>query len=160
MKVTNLLPVFLLAATMLVGTACNQFVVEDVNYSQPIESVLTPDDNGNVEDVRHGITFNVQPFAEKEFGEQDSIEIDQIRLIRNAKGFYYITANLFQHVYVMEPGKGELKLKSKIKISDERLASPAFNMRYGQVQLVKTETNQVIALTEDGIQENQEEDKS
>lgn len=163
MKVRYLFPVFMLAASMLFGTACNPFVVENVDYSQSIESVLTPDENGNVEDVRHGIMFNVQPFEKQEFGEQDSLEIDQIRLIRNADGFYYITANNFQHVYVMETGKGELKLKNKIKISDERLAAPAFNMRDGRVQLVKTEANQVISLTEDGIQENQdnnEEDKS
>ena len=163
MKLPNLFPVFLVAATMLVGTACNQFVVQDVNYSQPIESVLAPDENGQVEDVRHGITFNITPFEKQEFGDQDSLKIDQVRLIRNADGFYYITANNFKHVYVMEPGKGELKLNNKIKISEERLASPAFNMRDGQVQLIKTDTNQVISLTEDGIHENQdnnEEEKS
>lgn len=159
MRLSNLFPVFLLAATMLAGTACNKFVVENVNYSHSIESVLTPDENGNVEDVRHGITFNTKPFVKQEFGESDSTTINEIRLIRNADGFYYITANNFKNVYVMEPGQGELKLKNKIKISEDRMSDPAFNMREGQVQLVKTETNEVITLNEDGIQENKEQEE-
>ncbi|WP_245550374.1 hypothetical protein [Gracilimonas tropica] len=163
MTFKNLFPVFLLAATMLAGTACNRFVVENVNYSHSIESVLTPDENGTVEDIRHGITFNVQPFEKQEFGEGDSASVDEIRLIRNASGFYYITAQQFKHVYVMKPGQGELKLKNKIKVSEEGLAAPAFNMRDGQVQLIKTETNQSFTLNEKGIQENskkEEETKS
>lgn len=135
-------------------------MVENVNYAQQIESVLAPDENGNVHDIRHGITFNVQPFQKQEFGEDQKTEIKELRLIRNAEGYYFITANQFKHVYVMEPGKAELKLKNKIKVSEERLNAPAFNLRDSVVQLVKTDTNEIFTLNEKGLQENKKEEQS
>ncbi|WP_395069852.1 hypothetical protein [Gracilimonas sp.] len=155
------IPMFLLASMVMIGTACKTFVVENVNYAQQIESVLVPDEDGNVHDVRHGITFNIQPFQQQEFGETDSTEIKEVRLIRNADGFYFITADQFKNVYVMEPGKGKLKLKNKIQVSEERLNAPAFNLRNASVQLIKTDTNEILTLNERGIQENNnEEDQS
>jgi hypothetical protein len=138
----------------MLGTACKTFVVKDVNYSHQLESVLTPDENGDIHDVRHGLTFNVAPFQQQEFGDTDSTQIQEIRLIRDAKGYYFITANQFKHVYVMKPGAGTLKMEKKIKVSDDRLEAPALNFRNNTVQLVKTETNEIFVLTEDGIQEN------
>ena len=159
MKFPNLFPFLLFAATFIAWTACNQFTVENVNYSQYIESVLSADERGMVEDIRHGLTFNVKPFEKEEFGDQDSISVELIRLIRNAKGLYYITAPQFKNVYVMEPQRGSLKLIKKIKISEERLTAPALNMRDGYVELVKTETNEVIALNKDGIKQNINEEE-
>lgn len=150
-------PLVLLASILMLGTACKTFVVEDVNYSQEIESVLIPNEEGEVHDVRHGITFNVNPFQEKEFGENDSTVISEVRLIRDAKGYYFITANQFKNVYVMEPGNGTLKLKNKISVSEERLSAPALNLRNGMVELVKTETNETLSLNKDGIQKKEKE---
>jgi hypothetical protein len=160
MKPQKFIPIILLASIVMLGTACKTFVVKDVNYSHQIESVLTPDEDGTVTDVRHGITFNVSHFHKKEFGETDSThQIEKVRLIRNAEGFYFITANQFKNVYVMEPGNGSLKLKKKIKVSEEGIAQPAFNMRDGVVQLVKVETNEVISLNENGIKKNDKEEE-
>lgn len=161
MKSKSYIPIFLLASFLLAATACNKFVVENVNYSQQIESVLIPDENGNVHDVRHGITFNVEPFKAQEFGEEDNTtQIQEVRLIRNAEGYYFITAEKFKHVYVMQPGKSKLKLKNKIKVSEERLNAPAFNLRDATVQLVKTDTDEILTLNENGLQESKEEDQS
>lgn len=157
MKLYKLPPLILLVCVSLIGTACNKFVIEGVNYSQEIESVLEPDEAGNVEDIRHGITFNINPLLQEEFEAKEQTSIDEIRLIRNSEGFYFITANNFRHVYVMEPGQGELILKNKILVSDDRLISPAFNLRDGIVQLINTETNEIYALRSNGIQKiNQE----
>ncbi|MFD2532278.1 hypothetical protein [Gracilimonas halophila] len=161
MKSKSFIPILLLAYVMLATAACNKFVVENVNYSQQIESVLIPDENGDVNDIRHGITFNIEPFKIQEFGEEDTTpEIKEVRLIRNAEGYYFITANQFKNVYVMEPGKSELKLKNKIQVSEERLNAPAFNLRDKAVQLVKTDTNEILTLNENGLQESKEEDQS
>ncbi|MBD3615772.1 MAG: hypothetical protein HUJ22_04295 [Gracilimonas sp.] len=151
----------MLASIVMLGTACKTFVVENVNYAQQIESVLVPDENGNVHDVRHGITFNVTPFQEQEFGVEDSAktEIKEVRLIRNAEGYYFITANNFKNVYVMEPGKGNLRLRNKIQVSEERLSAPAFNLRDASVQLVKTDTNEVLTMNENGLQENSNDEE-
>ena len=161
MRPQRFIPIILLASIVMLGTACKTFVVKNVNYSHQIESVLIPDEDGTVTDVRHGITFNVTPFQKQEFGTTDSTEIKEVRLIRNAEGFYFITANQFKNVYVMQPGDGSLKLKKKIKVSEEGISEPAFNMRDGYVQLVKVETNEIVSLNEEGIQKNnKEEEKS
>lgn len=160
MRPNKLTPIILLASIVMLGTACKTFVVKNVNYSHQIESVLTPDEDGTVTDVRHGITFNVTPFQKQEFGENDSTyQIKEVRLIRNAEGFYFITANQFKNVYVMEPGNGSLKLKNKIKVSEERISEPAFNMRDGVVQLVKVESNEVITMNQNGIKKNNKEEE-
>lgn len=161
MRPHKFIPIVMLASIVMLGTACKTFVVKNVNYAHQIESVLTPDENGTVHDMRYGISFNVTPFQQQEFGENDSTEIKEVRLIRNENGYYFITANQFKNVYVMEPGNGELKLKTKIKVSEERLAAPAFNLRNSTVQLVKTDTNEVLTLNHEGIQKNdKEEDQS
>jgi hypothetical protein len=161
MRINRITQALLGLLIIAVASACNSFVVENVNYSQQLESVLVPDENGNVTDVRHGISFNVKPFKEQEFAASDSTrQIREIRLIRNSDGFYFITANQFTNVYVMEPGTGSLKLKNKIKVSESPLEDPAFNLRTSGVQLVMRDTNEVIELNERGILENNEEEKS
>ncbi|MFP8488288.1 hypothetical protein ACKGJO_04240 [Gracilimonas sp. Q87] len=154
---------YILSALLIITTAsaCNSFVVENVDYSQQLESVLVPDENGKITDVRHGISFNVKSFKEQEFGASDSSkQIREIRLIRNADGFYFITADQFKNVYVMEPGKGSLKLKNKINVSESPLQDPAFNLRTSGVQLVMRDTNKTIKMNETGILENEEEEQS
>lgn len=144
---------FLLFATFLiVGTACKTFVVKDVNYSQQIESVLTPNSNGEVRDSRYSLSFNILPFQFQETKDSSSVSVEEVRLIRNSEGFYFITANGFSNVYVMEPIKNGLKLKKKIQISEQGLASPAFNLRTPYVQLVDKKTSQTFSLNEKGIQ--------
>ena len=66
MRMNRLTHVILGLLIVAVASACNSFVVEDVDYSQQLESVLVPDENGNVTDVRHGISFNVNSFKEQE----------------------------------------------------------------------------------------------
>ena len=95
------------------GTACKTFVVKNVNYAQQVESVLTPDEQGEVKDTRYGVAFNILPFQFQELNDSSSVMVDKVRLIRNSKGFYFITADGFSSVYVMEPIKSGLKLKEK-----------------------------------------------
>lgn len=159
MRPEKFIPVFLLASIMMLGTACKTFVVKNVDYSQQIESVLTPNEEGVVHDVRHGISFNITPFAKQEFEENDSTIIEEVRLIRNTKGYYFITANKFNHVYVMEPGKGALKLKKKIRVTEDGLNAPAFNLRESTVQLITTDSNEILSLNEEGIQEKENEEE-
>lgn len=154
MSVSKVSLISLWAVLFLTGAACKTFVVEDVNYAQQIESVLHPDKDGVVEDIRHGISFNINPFIKQEFGESDSVNVDEIHLIRNEKGYYFITASQFKHVYVMEPGRSKLKQTNKIKVSDTGLTSAAFNLRSPFVQLVDTQNREVLTLSENGIHNN------
>lgn len=139
---------------------CKQtLVISEVDYSQPIETVLQPDENGVVNDVQHGLSFNVLPLQYAETGDTSSVTTGQVRMIRGKEGYYYITSAGYQNVYVMAPEKGALKLKKKILIKEGGIAQPAFNQRNPYVQLLNLETGENYALTADGIHQPKENEK-
>ncbi len=146
---TLTLPV-MVVGLLMVQACTKSLVVKDVNYTQRIESVLTPNQNGEVQDIRYGISYSILPFQFEEFQDTSSVMVSEIRMIRNQQGYYFITADGFKHVYVMAPGKNELKLKKKILVSEDGLLSPAFNWREPSVQLLSTNQESVL-LNEKGI---------
>ena len=158
MKSPRYLYLILAVASVLFGQACNKaLVIENVNYAQPIESVLVPDADGVVSDMRYGISFNTQPLLEEEFPNDSTKSIQTLRIIRNDSGYYFITANEFKHVYVMAPKKGELKEVKKIMVNEEGIDNPAFNWRKPVVELVSMSSEEHHLLNENGIVETQEE---
>lgn len=149
----NQLKSLILVLLVMGGVGCNDaLVVHNVNYGQPLESVLQPDSNGVITDKRYGLSFDISPLQFAETGDSANVNIDRVHLIRGVKGYYYITANNFKHVYVMKPTNGSLTLKEKIMVSEEGLRSPAFNLRSPYIQLVETENKKIYALDENGIQ--------
>jgi len=149
---------FVFTAVFMFTSACKTFEVQNVNYAQQVESVLAPSQNGQIDDSRYGISFNILPFQYQEMKDSSSVMVNEVRLIRNHSGYYFITANGFNNVYVMEPIDSGLKLKEKINISETGLIRPAFNLRSPFVELVDTETSKTYTLNENGIKK--EEDKS
>ena len=148
------LPVVLVG--MLIIQACSKpLVVKDVNYAQRIESVLTPDQNGIVHDIRYSISYSVMPLQFEEFQDTSTVLVSEIRMIRNQQGYYFITADGFKNVYVMAPAKNELRLKRKIEVSEEGLLSPAFNWRSPSVQLLSN-NQETVLLNEKGIYKEEE----
>lgn len=146
------LPLIAFVTIMAVFTGCNKaLVIKNVDYSQQIETVLTPDEHGIVHDIRHGISYSVLPFQYEETQDSSVVTVSSVRMIRNAEGYYFITAEGFKHVYVMEPKKGQLKLKKKILVNEKGLNSPAFNWRRPIVQLLDRSAKQVYLLNENGI---------
>lgn len=146
------IPVTVFLAILIITVGCNNsLVVKNVDYSHPIETVLQPDEQGNVHDIRHGLSYSILPFQYEEFQDSSSVSVSEVRMIRNAEGYYFITANNFRHVYVMKPGKGELELKRKILITENGLEAPAFNWRAPIVQLLDQSTKQVYLLNDKGI---------
>ncbi|MFN1833895.1 hypothetical protein AB2B38_001430 [Balneola sp. MJW-20] len=156
---TQSISLILLFITSLLFTACGGFVVDKVNYAHQLETVLTPDQDGEVYDQRHGISFNVTPFEEEEWGVETDSEVSEIRLIRDNDGYYFITSPGFKHVYVMAPDKGKLKLKNKLKVSEEGLKSPAFNYRSSYIELVDLAERKVQNLTMNSVKETAKEDR-
>lgn len=138
----------LCVALLFGAAACGpSLVIQDVDYSQPIESVLTPDANNEVHDQRYAIKFNITPILESE----GTSSADEIRLIRNRAGYYFVTAAGFNSVYVFQPAENELKLKSEIEISEEGINRPAFNLRNGNIELVDRETGDTYNLDQNGL---------
>ncbi|WP_211359343.1 hypothetical protein [Fodinibius salinus] len=131
----------LLMALLFMG--CKQsMVISKVDYSQSIESVLKPDEEGVVKDAKHGLSFNIKPLQYAETRDTSSVTTEQVRYIRGQKGFYYITAPNYKNVYVMEAQKGSLKLKKKLSVSEKGVSRPAFNQRGEYIQLVNLETDE------------------
>jgi len=150
-KVTILMFV---SALGLVG--CKQsMVISKVDYSQSIESVLVPNDQGMVEDVQHGLKFNVKPLQYMETQDTSSVTVRQVRYIRGSEGYYYITAPDFKNVYVMAPEKNKLELENKIKISDSGIPKPAFNQRSSYIQLLNRNNGESWQLKPNGIKKEQ-----
>jgi hypothetical protein len=128
-------------------------VIQNVDYSQPLESVLTPDSENIVHDKRYAIKFSVSPILEAE--ERESV--GEVRLIRNTSGYYFVTANGFQNVYVLAPGEGELKLENIIEFLEDPLDEPAFNQRNGYIELVDLSDGETYRLDKEGIIEEDTE---
>lgn len=145
----------MLLCVLLIGTvSCGpSLVIQNVDYSQPLESVLTPDSENVVHDKRYAIKFSVSQILETEGRES----VNQIRLIRNRSGYYFVTANGFQHVYVLAPGEGELQLENTIEFLENPLDEPVFNQRNEYIELVDLSDGETYRLNKEGILEEDTE---
>ncbi|MEO1023579.1 MAG: hypothetical protein AAFW89_13625 [Bacteroidota bacterium] len=151
----------LIYASLLLGIVlqgCTQsFTLKDVDYTQHLESVLEPEADGTVVDIRHGIQFNVLPLQFEELGDSSQVTIREIRVIRDSDGWYYLTAGSFRHVYVMEPQRRALKLRRKVKVSDSGLIEPAFNARVPYVVLLDHSLSGQLVVTPNGIKQKEKQ---
>jgi hypothetical protein len=85
----------LCVALLFGAAACGpSLVIQNVDYSQPVESVLTPDGDAMVHDQRYAIKFSISPILE----DEGVSSVDEIRLIRNRAGYYFVTAEGFSNV--------------------------------------------------------------
>ena len=135
-------------ALLFGAAACGpSLVLQGVDYAQPIESVLSPDSNADVHDQRYAVKFNISPVLQ----EEGVSTVDQIRLIRNSAGYYFLTAQGFNNVYVFSPEASELELESKINITNNGLQQPAFNQRSGTIELVDLATGDTFNLDQNGL---------
>ena len=129
------------------AVACGpSLVIQNVDFAQPIESVLSPESNNEVHDQRYAIKFNISGILE----EEGSSSVDEVRLIRNRAGYYFVTAAGFQNVYVFETDESELKLKTKIEITSNGLGQPAFNQRDSYIELVDRTSGETYNLDHNG----------
>jgi hypothetical protein len=133
-------------------SGCSTLTLAPVDYSWPIEIRPVTDGSGFIRDDRAGIALNVKPlfFAET----KDSLATAGIpmRMIRDAGGYYYMTAPQFKNVYVFCAGDGKMKLETIIPVSEAGLQTPGFNQRAPFIQLVNGK-DKPIMLTKNGKQE-------
>lgn len=145
----NLLVVFSICAL----ASCRSLVIENVDYSQPIESVLNVNDDGRVSDVNTGLSFNLMPLQYIETEDTSSVTTPEVRVIRNHQGYYFVTAPGYSNVFVLKPDEGVLRLHETILIDESGITNPAFNQRPPVIELLDG-TEQVYRLTSDGIEED------
>ena len=148
---TTFIPIYL---SFFILAGCSSFTLKPCDFAWPVESTLSVNVQGNVQSERYSFSLNVKEllFAET----KDSINISKVtlRMIRNVKGFYFITASQFKNIYVFEQTEGGLKLNNKILVAQNGLNEPAFNQRTPYIQLVNGQ-NPTILLTENGVFEGE-----
>ena len=132
----KLIKYFMLLLILAIA-ACSPLALKPADFSWPVESVLQVSDDGFVKEDRHALFFNTQNMFLEETEDSSAHLNQEVRVIRDSKGYYYITANNFKNVYVFNANDGELCLDKKIMISETGISKPAFNQRPPYVELVE-----------------------
>jgi hypothetical protein len=120
----------------VVLAACSSLVLKPADFGWPIESVLKVDNKGYVEDQRYSFILKVKPVFFAEFADSSNVSGKEIRIIRDKMGYYYLTAVNFKNVYVFGTVEGGLGLNETIVISEKGLASPVFNQKSPEIELI------------------------
>ena len=103
------------------------------------------------------MSFNTKPLFFEEIGDSTAYLDRDIRIIRDTKGYYFVTAKNFKNVYVFEGIDGELKLDNKIGISEKGMNNPAFNQRIPYIELV--DNGKKTLLSNEGIKNEDRNEK-
>jgi hypothetical protein len=138
--------------SLMLFAGCNTLTLAPGDFSWPIESVLKVNSKGIVQDQRYSLSLNVKNLLFAETKDSTDVANWSLRMIRDTKGYFYITAAKFKSVYVFEQTEAGLKLSKTILISTTGMEAPAFNQRSPFVQLVNGNEPPVL-LSKDGIQE-------
>jgi hypothetical protein len=137
------------AATLM---SCASLKIENVDFGWPVESVISVGDDNMAMDKRYSVSFPTAALATEEFQNPDALKGAKLRVLREPRGYYFVTGPKFRHVYVFEPGEGALSQKTKILVSETGLKDPALNNRAPNVELVDGDAFTRV-LTPDGILE-------
>lgn len=139
---------FIISLLFIVLFGCSSLQLTPTDFSWPIETVLTVDEQGFIKDDRYSIKVNVKNLYIEEFGALN-LSNKNLRMIRNSSGIYFITAEGFKNVYLFKQDIGALTLLKKIKVSENGLKNPFFNQRDSYVELKDENIN--VKLSNEGI---------
>lgn len=114
---------------------CSSLRLTPANFSWSIETVLPVNQQGIVADKRYSFSFNVKPLFFAEKGDSALYVDEELHIIKNEKGYYFITAKSFSGIYIFQEDEGSLKLTDKILL-EKNLENPAFNARPPWIELV------------------------
>jgi hypothetical protein len=132
-------------------SGCSSLTISPVDFSWPVERVLKIDAIGSINEERYSFSIFILPIFLEERGPDFTIKEEEVRVIRDMKGYYYFVAESFNHVYVFELKDGELSLFSKILVSENGMVNPAFNQRQPYIELLYDDEK--INLTPEAIVE-------
>jgi len=132
-------------------TGCSSLTLSPADFSWPLESVLRVNQDGKVVEKRYSFTLNAKPLFTAEKGENALFLDEELHVIKNNAGYYFITAKSFSSVYVFHETDGALSLTNKITF-EQKLLNPAFNARQPYVELVNGDVNYL--LDNNGIKGN------
>jgi len=129
--------------------ACSALTLQPANFAWPIESVLPVDESGMVTDDRYSFSFDTRGLFYEELNDSSAFSGEEIRILRDVNGFYFVTASKFKNVYVFKINYGAMVLDNKIFVSELGVENPALNQREPYVELIDGDTS--LYLTNSGI---------
>ena len=136
---------------ILFFAGCSSLVLKPANFDWPVESVLKVDNNGFVQEKRYSFSFDTKELFLTETGDSLGFRNKELRIIRDAKGYYFMVADNFKNVYVFKTGENSLILSNKILISQSTgITNPAFNQRSPYIEFIYDNTKKIY-LTNLGI---------
>ena len=144
------IPIVIVTGLLLSG--CSTVTLKPADFSWPVEIVLKVDAKGTVEENRYNLAFNVKDLLFAETADSVNVKGVTLRMIRDPRGYSYITGPKFKNVYVFAQGDGALTLSKRIAVSEKGLVEPAFNLRAPNIQLIR-EKEPPVLLNPDGIVE-------
>jgi len=144
----------LIYISFFILTGCSSLMLKPADFAWPVESVLSVDGQGRIQNERYSFSLNVKALLFAETRDSVNIAKVNLRMIRDMKGYYFITASQFKNVYVFEQTEGGLKLKNRILVEQNGLSEPALNQRVPFIQVVNGK-NPAVLLTEDGVFEGE-----
>jgi hypothetical protein len=115
---------------------CSTLKLSPADFTWPLESVIPVDQNGVVVDKRYSFSFNTKSLFFAETGDSTKYMDQTLRIIRDAKGYYYITCDKFTSVYVFKSGESSLVIENKILINEKGIQNPALNQRAPYIELI------------------------
>ncbi|MFA6980240.1 MAG: hypothetical protein WC209_13050 [Ignavibacteriaceae bacterium] len=135
--------IILMVILMISLVGCSSLKLAPANFAWSIETVLPVDQNGMVTEKRYEFSFNAKPLFFAEKGDSALYYDEELHIIKNEKGFYFITAKSFSGVYVFQEIDGALALTNKISF-EQKLSNPAFNSRFPWIELVDGESKYLL----------------
>jgi hypothetical protein len=147
---------FFLLMSFIVLQACSSLKLEQADFSWPVESVLKVSEDGTVSDDRYSLKFDTKNLFLEETDDSLSYRNKNVRIIRDSKGYYYITSDGFKNIYVFTASDGEFLLDDKINISEVGISNPAFNQRSPYVELLAGNEKHLLLNSEIVSEEDNE----
>ncbi|MFA4924605.1 MAG: hypothetical protein WC557_10475, partial [Ignavibacteriaceae bacterium] len=89
---------------------CSSLKLSPANFSWSIETVLPVHQQGIVSDKRYSFSFNAKPLFFAEKGDSALYFDEELHIIKDEKGYYFITAKSFSGIYIFQEDEGALKL--------------------------------------------------
>ncbi len=124
--------------TSLAMIGCTSLQLQPADFSWAAEEIVEVGSKGMVDAKRYSIAFTVTPLLAKEFAADTMAakNTNEVRLIRDKAGFYYLTGKKFKNVYVLAQSDGALAVSSTIAISaDKAMDDPKFDQKDTYIEL-------------------------
>ncbi len=124
--------------TSLAMIGCTSLQLQPADFSWAAEEIVEVGSKGMVDAKRYSIAFTVTPLLAKEFAADTMAakNTNEVRLIRDKAGFYYLTGKKFKNVYVLAQSDGALAVSSTIAISAEKaMDDPKFDQKDTYIEL-------------------------